>query len=123
MSELCGPGGCAGPSFCEKHGVPLVHTITEATLCAVCEKAERDWLPIDSAPKDGTRVLGFFPSHKGAASPNGAVFMMRWDSERHARKPQPHWSAEGWVWGIRDMRGCQPSHWLPIPPLPGVSRG
>jgi uncharacterized Zn finger protein (UPF0148 family) len=34
--QLCGPGGCAY-GLCEKHGVPLISTITEQTYCAVCE--------------------------------------------------------------------------------------
>ena len=38
-SELCGPGGCAR-ELCQKHGVPLIHTITEVVLCAVCETAQ-----------------------------------------------------------------------------------
>jgi hypothetical protein len=38
--EYCQPGGCAYGK-CEKHEVPLVHTITEQTYCAVCVEAER----------------------------------------------------------------------------------
>jgi uncharacterized Zn finger protein (UPF0148 family) len=38
-SCIHGPGGCADGRLCRKHGVPLISTTTDETLCAVCEKA------------------------------------------------------------------------------------
>lgn len=38
---VAGPGGHAGPALCPKHKVPMVYTITDDVICAVCEKAER----------------------------------------------------------------------------------
>jgi hypothetical protein len=36
------PGGsCSSDSLCPKHGVPLVHTVCDKVLCAVCEHAAR----------------------------------------------------------------------------------
>ena len=37
---VSGRGGSADHRTCEKHGVPLVHTIHEETLCAVCERVK-----------------------------------------------------------------------------------
>lgn len=38
MQTLNAPGGSAY-GMCEKHKVPLIHTVTEQTLCAVCVAA------------------------------------------------------------------------------------
>lgn len=39
-SSASGPGGYAS-GLCQVHKVPLIHTITDDTLCAVCERAAR----------------------------------------------------------------------------------
>ena len=39
LLEIHGKGGCAGPDLCRKHKVPMIHTITGDSLCAVCERA------------------------------------------------------------------------------------
>jgi len=42
--DLCGQGGCATLALCPKHQVPMISTITDKTLCAVCEYAEKERL-------------------------------------------------------------------------------
>ena len=44
-SVLKRPGGYASGS-CPKHHVPLIHTITEQTYCAVCEAARSNRLGV-----------------------------------------------------------------------------
>ena len=66
-----------------------------------------EWKPIESAPRDGTRVLVFAPlKTSGKASkrlsPNPVVvahFMDRW----------------GWL-SIPSQFSLLPTHWMPLPP-------
>lgn len=59
------------------------------------------WQPIDTAPKDGTYVIGLF---------NGLVAQMKWSngSGSHCY----HWMALG-RWTPID-----PTHWMPLPEPP-----
>ncbi len=63
------------------------------------------WLPIETAPKDGTRILVWIPgdgSHIAAFDP---------DLEKHA--------ASGWeVFDYDESLTCKPSHWTPLPEPP-----
>lgn len=66
--------------------------------------AVEKWQPIETAPKDGTAVLGFFPGLVG--------YVARQDV-------QPiNWS--GWgggVWAVngRNDSSQRPTHWMPLP--------
>lgn len=75
------------------------------------------WQPIETAPTDGTVMLGWFP-YFCAAGERGQVFVMRWNDEKWASKPKPHFDASGWVWGVRELRKRQPTHWMPLPDPP-----
>ncbi len=55
-----------------------------------------EWLPIESAPKDGKRVILFVPPY-GAGSGH-------WDETWHA-----HFTLN---------RHAQPTHWMPLPDPP-----
>lgn len=63
--------------------------------------AERQWKPIETAPKDGSSILVF-------NGKTGAV----------------HWDGAGWVAGISCSNGSAfylgnpPTHWMPLPPPP-----
>ncbi len=78
-----------------------------------------DWQPIETAPKDGTEVVGWFPYHS-TATLGGSVFVMRWNDDRYHKRPVPYWEASGWVWGRRDQREKQPTHWMPLPDPPAM---
>lgn len=59
------------------------------------------WQPIETAPKDGTEVIGW----------NGdSVDIIHWEVN-------PAWIDEP-CWEDRDCEMPRPSHWLPIPPAP-----
>jgi hypothetical protein len=74
------------------------------------------WQPIETAPKD-CDLLGWFPYYATQAE-GGSVFVMRWNDDRHTMKPAPYFEASGWVWGKRDQRWKQPTHWMPLPARP-----
>jgi hypothetical protein len=76
-----------------------------------------EWQPIETAPRDGSELLGWFPYH-ARADTGGSVFVIRWNNERHHNKPKPHFSASGWAWGVLDLRRHQPTHWMPLPARP-----
>jgi hypothetical protein len=67
-----------------------------------------DWQPIETAPKDGTRILGYFPRNAGYAS--------RLDVQPIA------WV--GWGGGVWETLGggkpldSEITHWMPLPPPP-----
>lgn len=76
-----------------------------------------DWRPIETAPKDGTRVLISLPDwplrelHRrldGSYQRGRAVIEARWDG--HAWGDPVYWE-----WRV-DVRGAQPTHWMPLPP-------
>jgi len=60
------------------------------------------WKKIDSAPKDGTKVLGYDPED------NGYISVMYF---------QPRWN-EGWISADYDAVQFNPTHWMPLPPRP-----
>ena len=68
-----------------------------------------EWQPIETAPKDGTGVLGYFPELKGYVAPQEFIPM--------------HWS--GWGGGIwcnstsgHNLLSAKPTHWMPLPTPP-----
>lgn len=71
-----------------------------------------DWQPIETAPRDGTRVIVYCP-RRGVCAP------AYWDDCRYARKPIPYWRHYGeFVFGVWETRRDQPTHWMPMLPAP-----
>lgn len=69
-----------------------------------------DWKPIETAPKDGTRILLF---------QRGKVVCGSWDEQPLNSKPKPFWSHDRIrVFGVTDARENPPTHWMPLPPPP-----
>ena len=71
-----------------------------------------EWQPIETAPKDRD-VLGWFPYRATVRCPR-FVFVMCWNTS----PPMGYWDASGWLWGTRDQRSKQPTHWMPLPDPP-----
>jgi len=69
-----------------------------------------DWLPIESAPKDGTRILIARPGYVGEAS------WIRFDGSEDS------YAREGWVGrGLTSWTGSDaPTVWQPIPAPPNA---
>jgi hypothetical protein len=76
-----------------------------------------DWLPIESAPKDGSAILGFgthvgtpHEEQRGVVAGDWWWAIMLWDVWRNphqwvfSKDGSPTWSA--------------PSHWMPLPRAP-----
>lgn len=73
-----------------------------------------EWQPIETAPKDGTRILLLRPEREPTCG--------RWDDEKYANKPEPHWTDDNArLWGRRDTKTRTPTHWMPLPKLPSSS--
>lgn len=75
-----------------------------------------EWQPIETAPKD-REVLGWFPYY-ATQQAGGSVWVIRWREDQYSKNPKPYFEASGWVWGIRDQRAKQPTHWMPLPTRP-----
>jgi hypothetical protein len=70
---------------------------------AIAESARAQWLPIATAPKDGSPVLLFGRSDSGQRRAVG----------HYDAKPRPGGYGP-WHWGIT----FQPTHWMPLPQPP-----
>jgi hypothetical protein len=74
-----------------------------------------NWQPIETAPKDGTRVLLFWLA--GLYGSRHIEFG-RWDDDKYARKgPRPYWTGER-PNNASAYRASQPTHWMPMPEPP-----
>ena len=79
-------------------------------------KAAQRWQPIESAPRDGTRILLFFPNDVG-------VISGEWNFEQFYANPKPHFTHDQEQrWGVRHMRANQPTHWQPLPLPPAIAK-
>ena len=74
-------------------------------LAALSAGEQMGWKPIETAPKDGTSILGF------QATPGDHENRMAvcW---RYGKSEAPLWMGEG---------GLMPTHWMPLPPAPSAS--
>ena len=77
--------------------------------------SEQEWRPIETAPKDGTRVLVAGDDDGGRVA--GGVVEARWFR-------QPQHRMEGWLAFFNEDPafdpGCfiSPTHWMPLPAPP-----
>lgn len=70
-----------------------------------------EWQSIETAPTKG-EFLAWFPVHEGH------TYIAHWELDKYAKKPRPHWSVFGWMWGQNLLRASQPTHWMPLPTPP-----
>jgi hypothetical protein len=91
----------------------------EADLRTLLSAVDGDgWRPIETAPKDGSRILVF---DEMAADNESPVVMVAWlnDAERHNRK-RFAWCVPG-SWQDEQGGHCtadRPTHWRPLPAPP-----
>lgn len=93
-------------------------------------KNNRVWQPIETAPKDGTIVLGYCPESVSAGEtdqelwPEGLkILPMRWAALEdgfdwqipYSEYSSPMFDDLGPSWGRLDWK---PTHWQPLPPPP-----
>ena len=77
------------------------------------------WLPIDSAPRDGTEVIVWFKQH-------GAISCSWPDSDGHPASEWAHWHVDDFKHGPFPVRGYSDgdaTHWMPLPAAPANGGG
>ena len=99
--------GCCGVS--QEH--ILAYTREIALHCAVAlgsppEGMVGGWMPIETAPKNGTEILGY--------TEEVGALVLYWDS---MTGEMDHWS-DG-----RSVSFWKPTHWMPLPAAPGPADG
>lgn len=118
MSELLRARGVETKSF---HDQQVAEAAYRAGYkAALNARAGGDgWLPIESAPKDGTRILGLT---------SFGVEPVRW----HTDSGEEYGLRDGWVGTEQDSEclpanrisrltaTCQPTHWQPLPTPPAA---
>jgi hypothetical protein len=76
------------------------------------------WQPIDSAPKDGTRILLFRPTAFCALH----IVIGSWNADSRHDHPKAYWSHDAeHELGTKEARKFQPTHWMPLPAYPDVA--
>lgn len=77
-----------------------------------------DWQPMDTAPKDGTRVLLFFPEL------DQDVRVGCWESVERIVNGAVTYKSEGWQHGVFSFAGqVDPTHWAPTNRPSGLPGG
>lgn len=62
-----------------------------------------EWRPIETAPKDGSLILGYFADGETA-----------WHFDRLVCR----WISDLEMWSAKGVSGLQPTHWQPLPEPP-----
>lgn len=76
--------------------------------------------PIETAPRDGTRIQLYYPAESPYRDERKIVGA--WSRDQHARKPRPYWTNDQErLWGVRDLRDNPPTHWAPLLPSPSAA--
>jgi hypothetical protein len=71
-----------------------------------------EWQPIETAPKNRD-VLLFCPRR--------GIVCGEWNTDRYAKNPRPYWSNDRErMFGTRETRDDQPTHWQPLPLPPNI---
>lgn len=74
-----------------------------------------EWRTIDSAPKNGSRVLLLVPNRGNLPKIIGG----RWDTNKYTKRPRPYWTNDlESLNGVGHTRSIQPTHWMPLPEPP-----
>lgn len=71
-----------------------------------------NWQPIETAPKDGTKIIVWPPTWTGTLS------TAAWNDDKYAKRPRPYWKRGDDHGSSTVSRGRNPTHWAPIPAGP-----
>jgi hypothetical protein len=70
-----------------------------------------DWQSMDTAPTDGTEILFVR---------KGKICIGHYTTDKYLKRPVSFWDGSDYVFGKRFMQETQPTHWMPLPPLPNT---
>ncbi|UNY40271.1 hypothetical protein KLEP181_gp30 [Paracoccus phage vB_PmaP_KLEP18-1] len=74
-------------------------------------RRETGWQPIETAPKDGTLILMFWPESVNNRTLGHVISTGSIDDD--------WWDVDNWTAGkILDEGATKPTHWMPLPPAP-----
>jgi hypothetical protein len=91
-----------------EHGYASGHGDTvDDLLSELVAKLGLAWLPIKTAPRDGSYILVYTNIYEGITS-----YTAYWNDDRYAKNPKPYWRIVG-ASPINVMRNAQPTHWRP----------
>jgi Protein of unknown function (DUF551) len=74
-----------------------------------------EWQDIESAPKDGSYMLMYFPE---VGYRSESIRVGFFDADKYAKKPKPYFRGIGNPLGVKYERDNQPTHWMPLPKPP-----
>ena len=69
-----------------------------------------NWQPIETAPKDETRILCVMGTR---------VEIAQWYADKYTKRPRPYWTTWDPFSKSRD-RARQPHWWMPLPDMPNA---
>ena len=95
---------------CHSDKLQLELAITKALEAAAVAPPEAAWLPIDSAPKDGTPFLCFHPDD--VFSPVPGIDLIWWEPSKQ------FWTMDG---DSTVPFVAKPTHWRPLPAPPSTA--
>lgn len=75
------------------------------------------WLPIETAPKDGSAVLVHPPTWDDSAR---TCSVATYNLDQYAMKPRPYWERDDAMGKVGYSRDKPPTHWRPLPPAPST---
>ena len=86
---------------------------SDLTEAAACIREMVEWWPIETAPRDGTRVLLF-------SVPNEVPSLRPHIADGYWKASTGIMAPGFWVLGQSVGPSFCPTHWLPLPPAPGA---
>ncbi|WP_265500045.1 DUF551 domain-containing protein [Paracoccus beibuensis] len=78
---------------------------------APADDALRGWRPIETAPKDGTWFLGWWPESRNLGRQE-AIMPGKWNDAPHLEEPR--------FQDVHDNTLEQPTHWMPLSDAPAA---
>lgn len=86
---------------------------------AKAEQRVAEWQPIETAPKDGTRILGWCAEFGARETKmnfygEGSIGHANWKSGKGPRESGWDWTEPKNGWGLN----WNPTHWMPLPTPP-----
>lgn len=75
------------------------------------------WQPIETAPKDGARIIAFFPQFQDGHR----IQIAHYDITEHRSHGRVTYKKEKWSTGGHVLSMCDellPTHWMPLPQEP-----